>query len=114
MLEAGSAGGPPAPVGEGGVWHSRLYLPHYELPGAIQMLTFRLADSLPAAKLEEIVHDAKLTTAAQKRQKLEDLLDMGYGACYLNSPVISNLVEANLLHFDGTRYIVNAWVIMPN
>ena len=29
-------------------WHSRGYLPHFDHPGTIQYITFRLADSVPA------------------------------------------------------------------
>ena len=28
-------------------WHSRGYLPHFDQPGLVQMVTFRLADALP-------------------------------------------------------------------
>jgi putative transposase len=28
-------------------WYSRHYLPHFDSPGVIQTVTFRLADSLP-------------------------------------------------------------------
>jgi hypothetical protein len=35
-------------------WHSRHYLPHYDQPGLIQMITFRLADSLPLSALEQM------------------------------------------------------------
>ena len=35
-------------------WYSRGYLPHFDQPGLVQMLTFRLADSLPAAVLSAL------------------------------------------------------------
>ncbi|MCA9971100.1 MAG: transposase, partial [Anaerolineales bacterium] len=41
-------------------------------------------------------------------------LDAGYGACHLRRPEIGRLVENALLHFDGERYALLAWVIMPN
>jgi putative transposase len=89
-------------------WHSRGYLPHFDSPETVQFVTFRLADSLPA-------HVAK---ALQDRDhafpRLERELDSGIGACWLNRPDIASLVENALLHFDGERYRLLAWCVMPN
>lgn len=41
-------------------------------------------------------------------------MDAGYGQCYLRDPRIGQLVENALLYFDGDRYRLLAWVIMPN
>jgi REP element-mobilizing transposase RayT len=41
-------------------------------------------------------------------------MDKGHGSCWLKIPSIAGLVEEALLHFDGERYILNAWVVMPN
>jgi REP element-mobilizing transposase RayT len=41
-------------------------------------------------------------------------LDAGYGSCSLREEHIAQLVEEALLHFDGQRYRLLAWVIMPN
>ena len=30
-------------------WHSRGYLPHYDVSGLYQVITYRLADSLPGS-----------------------------------------------------------------
>jgi len=35
-------------------WHSRGYLPHWDHPGMIQSLNFRLADSLPSSVLAKM------------------------------------------------------------
>ena len=35
-------------------WYTRGYLPHYDEPGALQMITYRLADSLPQRALAEM------------------------------------------------------------
>ncbi len=51
---------------------------------------------------------------ATKRNRLEEFLNAGYGDCYLRDPRIARLVENNLHHFDGKRYRLIAWVIMPN
>ena len=45
----GSAGVPPAKN-----WYSRGYLPHFDHPGLIQSITFRLADALPAQVMERL------------------------------------------------------------
>ena len=48
-------------------------------------------------------------------QKLiERYLDQGIGARYLQEPHIADLVEKALYYFDGERYRLLSWVIMPN
>jgi len=34
-------------------WYTRGYLPHFDKPGTIQMVTFRLDDALPASRRHE-------------------------------------------------------------
>ena len=48
------------------------------------------------------------------RERVEAALDRGYGACWLRRPQVAALVQEALLHFEHTRYILHAWVIMPN
>jgi len=48
------------------------------------------------------------------RIKIETYLDAGYGACYLRQWPIAASVENALLHFDGVRYHLRSWVVMPN
>jgi REP element-mobilizing transposase RayT len=96
-----------------GVWHSRGYLPHFEQPGQLQSITFRLADSLPQAvllELEALPHNLQ----EERRAEIEALLDRGHGECLLARPAIAQLVEDAMLHFDGERYRLLAWVVMPN
>ena len=89
-------------------WHSRGYLPHFDSPETIQFVTFRLADSLPRQAVERI--------RMQKHalQHLDHELDAGLGACWLGRSEIASLVEDALFHFDGQRYHLLAWCIMPN
>ncbi len=89
-------------------WHSRGYLPHFDAAGIIQALTFRLSDSLPREAIERLRGDPRART------RLETALDQGMGACWLKQPRIAELVENTLLHFDGVRYRLLAWCIMPN
>ncbi len=89
-------------------WHSRGYLPHFDSPEAIQFVTFRLADSLPRV----VVESFRLRDDAV--QEIDRELDAGLGACSLRQPEIASLVQDALLHFDGERYRLLAWCIMPN
>ena len=34
-------------------WHSRGFLPHFDIPGVIQMLNYRLDDAMPASRQHE-------------------------------------------------------------
>jgi REP element-mobilizing transposase RayT len=70
------------------------------------MITYRLADSLP-----EDVNPVSET--AQQRRSIEKYLDAGYGSCVLRRPDVARLVIRNWEHFDGIRYELVAWVVMP-
>ena len=63
-------------------WYSRGYLPHFDHPGLIQMITFRLADALPASVLKAWREELPLDEMAQRR-RTEAYLDTGYGSCCL-------------------------------
>jgi REP element-mobilizing transposase RayT len=52
--------------------------------------------------------------AVERRIRIESMLDRGHGAMHLADPRIADTVERALLHFDGERYRLHAWVIMPN
>jgi len=93
-------------------WYSRGYLPHVDVPGLLQCLTFRLNDSLPLEALERITQEAHHDRARLKR--IADVLDAGYGACWLRRVEIARIVENALFHFDGQRYRLIAWCVMPN
>jgi REP element-mobilizing transposase RayT len=95
-------------------WYTRGYLPHYDKPGTIQMVTYRLGDAMPASRRHEWEALLALEDEREKRTKIEAYLDQGYGACHLRDPRIAALVEENLLQFDGRRYRLIAWVVMPN
>src|SRR5947209_16166745 len=49
------------------------------------------------------------TTLALDRE-----LDQGRGECWLRRIDIASVVQDALLHFDGHRYRLLAWCIMPN
>jgi len=48
------------------------------------------------------------------RQRIDRYLDQGYGACYLRDVVIAKMVQDSLLKYDGERYNLFSWCIMPN
>jgi REP element-mobilizing transposase RayT len=50
----------------------------------------------------------------EHRRRLESYLDRGLGECWLRQPVIAELTEGALRFFDGERYQLGAWVVMPN
>lgn len=102
-----------SPVAHRG-WYSRGYLPHFDNPTLIQMITFRLADSMPAAQLAFWNKCLQYRSDPKLREIVERYLDAGYGSCCLKQDAIARLVEDELLHFDGERYRLLEWVIMPN
>ncbi len=109
---------PGAPRG----WYSRGYLPHYDGSGLTQFITFRLADSVPRTvitgwKAELDWEEGLDTTSPQAialRRRIAEYEDAGHGACHLRDPRIAELVQNALFHFDGTRYRLLAWCLMPN
>jgi putative transposase len=91
-------------------WHSRGYLPHFDSPERIQFLTFRLVDSLPTDAIEKLRFIAGSISDAER----DAFLDGGAGVCWLRQPEIAQVVQDALLHFDGERYQLLAWTVMPN
>ena len=120
--------------------HSRGYLPHVKREGASYFVTFRLAGSLPKEVLLKFQHERahrlrQLLAFRQPQQKkpagtrpteteaeierdyyrkVERYLDKGLGECHLRRPDLAELVANALGHFDGERYILDDWVVMPN
>ncbi len=95
-------------------WHSRGYLPHFDVPGAQQFVTWRLADSLPESRRGEWQHLLAIEDEQEKQIQLEKYLDRGCGECVLRQPEIAAMVEETMLYDDGRRCTLLAWVIMPN
>ena len=108
--------------------HTR-HLPHWQQPGVLVFLTWRQADSLPAALLVSWQTERTAWLARHPRPwdaateleyrdhftgRLDQWLDAGHGSCVLRESKNSSLVEAALRHFDGPRYVLDSFVIMPN
>ncbi len=112
--------------------HFRGKLPHLKKEGAVYFVTFRLAGSLPAHEIARLKHEraaileqaraakSPLTWHEEEQllawycDKVEALLDAGHGACWLSKREIASLVADALKFFDGQRYELRAWVVMPN
>jgi Rad3-related DNA helicase/REP element-mobilizing transposase RayT len=115
---------PSAPVGIYG-----RHLPHWRQDGTTYFVTFRLADSIPQEKLRQweqemtdwLKKNPEPHTVEQKTEYHERFterfhrwLDAGMGECWLRRPEISAAVEEALRHFDGERYLLGHYVVMPN
>ncbi len=107
------------------------HLPHWTAEGATYSVTFRLWDSLPERVIESwlaerdnilvVARQQHRTLTAHEVRRLDELheqldrhLDAGHGACYMRDPAIAALVQEALLFFDGQRYEMFAWCVMPN
>ncbi|MGH7142961.1 MAG: REP-associated tyrosine transposase [Planctomycetota bacterium] len=96
-------------------WYSRGYLPHFATNVTAQIVTYRLADSLARATVAFLLRDReRLRNEVAFRKKIETYMDAGYGACHLRCPEIAAIVRDSFNYFDGERYVLHAYVIMPN
>ena len=119
MREAHSkedAGETPAHPGAGrSGWRSRGYHPHFDSDEVVQSVTFRLGDSLPRELLQRWRAElARGAGGAELRKRIAEYEDAGHGACHLRRPEIARPVQDALLHFDGERYRLLEWCVMPN
>jgi type I restriction enzyme R subunit len=116
-------------------------LPHWRQAGCTYFVTFRLADSVPRAVLDQWLHERdcwlkargaelkghnwpaaikQLSRVDRKRferhfvSQLFEYLDRGYGSCVLQQPNIAKIAADSLVYFQGVRLDVGDFVIMPN
>lgn len=104
-------------------------LPHWHQDGKLQFVTFHLADSLPQSILTELQQEKELwlkthpTPWTEEETKeyhyrysrfVDRWLDAVHGSCLLSQPAIADIVENKLNHFNGVRYLLHAYVVMPN
>ncbi len=108
------------------------YLPHWTCEGGIYAVTFRLADSLPQSVVmawkrerDEILRRAaaakrRLTVAEVEAlaelhsEQVEKFLDAGHGECHFKNERAAKIMRNALAHFDGQRYDLVVWCVMPN
>jgi REP element-mobilizing transposase RayT len=93
-------------------WHDRGYLPHFCSGAVVQTVTFRLADSLPREFYEKAA--AIASNDKERFFLLEKGIDKGSGDCVLSDPGNAEIVRGALERFDGERYRLLVWTIMPN
>jgi REP element-mobilizing transposase RayT len=90
-------------------WRTRGYLPHHDGPDVVQHIIFRLADALPRTVVESI----RQARACDRLAKADAALDLGVGSRALADPRIASIVKGAVRHFDGERYRLIAWCVMP-
>ena len=99
-------------------WHSRGYLPHFDGIEIPQFITIHLADSIPKKVIKRWQEELKSVECEQERillqRRIERYLDHGYGEALLKNASVATMVQDSLLKFDGARYRLFAWVVMPN
>jgi putative transposase len=117
------------------------HLPHWYQPGVTYFVTFRTEDSVPA-EVARLWHHRRaewlrrhgiepgssdwkaalnrLPTSDRREfhdtfsQQYLEFLDRGHGACHLKRSELAGIVADSLLHFDGSRYHMGDFVVMPN
>jgi 1-hydroxy-2-methyl-2-(E)-butenyl 4-diphosphate synthase len=120
--------------------HTSTFLPHWRIHGATYAITFRTKDSLPKSVLEDfkqrhqILLDRieKVRQTAESRDATDELLPLraelqsltqtiiepalhvAKGPQPLSDPQIADMVCKALKFFDGERYNLLAWSVMPN
>lgn len=103
------------------------YLPHWRADNAIYHVVFRLADSVPASRLKLWIHERdellqrddlnerdRERTRRLVSERTQAFLDAGHGICFLADAQNAKIVADALKYFDGDRYRLHAWCVMPN
>jgi putative transposase len=116
-------------------------LPHWSQAGVVCFITFRLDDSMPQEVVERwrqeraswLIRNGINPNKPKWRDDLQQLekrlqkefyatfstrwhneLDLCHGSCVLKDSANSKIVADSFLKFDGTRYWMTDFVIMPN
>ena len=110
----------------------RSRLPHWDVQHGIHAMTTHLGDALPLdarlrirdrmdAEIAAIratkgdLTEAERTAILQRYyRRLNGVLDRGYGACVLRDQRAAQIVANSLMFFDGERYGLFSWSVMPN
>jgi REP element-mobilizing transposase RayT len=116
-------------------------LPHWGQAGTVCFITWRTWDSMPRAIVEKWLAERRrwlerhgidpdavdwrdrleALTPAQRKDfhrrltiRWEDALDACHGACVLRRADLAQVVADSLRYFDGERYALSDFVVMPN
>jgi len=85
-------------------------LPHLFKEGCTYFVTFSLIDSVPEKlRKRRLPEDADVIEFAERYDPAPLV-----GDCLLREPSAASIVESALLHFQGERYALSAWSVMPN
>lgn len=114
--------------------------PHWSQAGAVAFVTIRTHDSIPREVIDrwdrekqdwlrihgyassehwsEVVPSLPEKTRVEFQRTFrrcrEEYLDTCHGTCPLRQPDLAQIVADALLHFDGERYRMGDFVVMPN
>ena len=115
------------PGGEIVVGRNRL--PHWQQGEVWCYVTWRLGDSLPAGLLRQWQEEKDTWLKEHPRpwdeateweycalflERVDHWLDQGMGSCVLRESGNAAIVSGALKHFDGKRYDLSSFVVMPN
>lgn len=108
-------------------------LPHWYQREVFYHVIFRQADSMPKEKVEMLKRDRENWIRKNNfKHKSEftredwceynrlfnrwigEWLKPGYGSCLLRKKENAAIIANALKYFDGQRYILDEWVVMPN
>ena len=123
------------------VWITERRRPHWSQAGTVCFLVWRTVDSMPQkildrwfddrsrwlsqhgicpadpnwrTPLERLGPEVSHAFLQQFWNRWHDALDAGHGECILRRPELSAIVAESLRHFDGQRYELLDFVVMPN
>lgn len=96
--------------------YGRGYLPHFDNEVLTQFVTFRLSGSLPTSVIRGLQRNLECgrISEIEYHQEIDKYLDMSEGTSFLRDVRIAAAIEQTLLKFDGHKYDLHSWVIMPN
>ncbi|MDD4279991.1 MAG: transposase [Candidatus Sumerlaeales bacterium] len=102
----------------------------YDIPGDTWFVTLFLADAIPLEYLKKMQQEllewmkkyegAELTAALRRQrnelfpQRIENFLDKGEGSCLFNDTRMARAAQESLEHYNGRRYNLGRYAIMPN
>jgi REP element-mobilizing transposase RayT len=87
------------------------FLPHWRSSHATYHVVFRQADSLPSSVLLEF---RSKFAEDELPEEVAKYLDAGYGSCACRDNRCAEEVQSAIMFFDGSRYDLIAWAVMPN
>ena len=108
---------------------SRVFLPHWEQQGCTYFVTWRMADSIPMEKLRALQTERATWIAEHPKPwddstwkefgqrfegRVQDWLDQSEGSRFLVDTEARRIVSDALHFFDGQRYLLGDYVVMPN